>query len=97
MKPVEFHPEAEEDLLGAVEYYESKAEGLGASFLLEATEASRRVQESPQLYPIQDGKIRRCLLPRFPYGLLYAELPEFILVVAVMHLRRRPGYWKDRV
>ena len=41
--------------------------------------------------------MRRRMLNRFPYGLLYAVEADRIIVVAVMHLHRRPGYWKDRL
>jgi len=42
------------------------------------------------------GGFRRRLLRRFPYGILYKEEESQIVIVAVMHLRRRPGYWRNR-
>ena len=42
------------------------------------------------------GEVRRCLVHRFPYGVLYSVEPEGISILAVMHLRRDPDYWKQR-
>ncbi|AUX23813.1 uncharacterized protein SOCEGT47_043430 [Sorangium cellulosum] len=55
-----------------------------------------RIAETPEQGPEIEPGIRRMLLQRFPYGLLYAVEPERILVLTVMHLRRRPGYWRGR-
>ncbi len=41
--------------------------------------------------------VRRKVLARFPYSLLYLEGPDYIRIVAVMHHRRRPGYWVERL
>lgn len=97
MKPVLYHPEAEEELLGAAEFYESRSPGLGLRFLDEVERGLEALRESPQRWPVLAGEVRRCLLRPFPYGLLYIELPERIIVLAVMHLHREPGYWKSRL
>jgi plasmid stabilization system protein ParE len=55
-----------------------------------------RIAEAPEQGPEIEPGIRRMLLQRFPYGLLYAVEPERILVLTVMHLRRCPGYWRGR-
>jgi hypothetical protein len=47
-------------------------------------------------WALLEGEVRRVLVRRFPYGVLYSEDAEGILVVAVMHLHRDPEYWKDR-
>jgi toxin ParE1/3/4 len=43
-----------------------------------------------------DEDIRRCLTQKFPYGILYTIEPDYILILAVMHCSREPGYWKNR-
>jgi plasmid stabilization system protein ParE len=82
-----------------VDYYESCQEGLGLDFALEVHATVRRVVEHPQAWPVLDEPIRRRITNRFPYGVLYVEEADGdrILILAVMHLHRKPGYWKDRV
>jgi len=55
------------------------------------------VQSNPLLYRIVEANLRKCRVLRFPYGLLFRDREDHIEIIAVMHLRRRPGYWKDRV
>lgn len=92
-----FHPKAEAELTEAVDYYEEAEPGLGYEFALEAHAAIHRAAAYPQAWPILEGEVRRSLLKRFPYGILYTEEGEGILILAVMHLHRQPGYWRARV
>lgn len=45
---------------------------------------------------ILEGEIRRCLTNRFPFGILYSVEADRVLILAVMHLHRDPGYWRER-
>lgn len=96
MKPVVFLPEAEQEMLEAAIYYQSQASGLGVDYLSEAEHAVQAIAESPMTWPIIEGEIRRRLIRRFPFGILYRIEPERIVIVAVAHLRRRPDYWRGR-
>lgn len=93
---VEFHPEAIEEFRAAAEFYETQHDGLGNRFInaVEATVA--RVVEAPSSWRIVEDDIRRCLTKVFPYAVLFSIEEEYILIVAVMHSRREPGYWRDR-
>ena len=91
-----FHPDAEEELNDTVDYYEQCETGLGEDFGAEVFAAIRNILSYPKSWPILDGDVRRCLTNRFPYGIIYSIEPEFIYVLAVMHLHRRPDYWKCR-
>ena len=91
-----FHPEAEAELIEAVAFYERAGPSLGEEFSLEVRAAMRNILSYPNAWPVLEGSIRRCLVNRFPYGVLYSAEPDRIFVLAVMHLHRRPGYWKDR-
>ncbi len=51
----------------------------------------------PVALPVLQGCLRRSLLRRFPYGIICAEEGDGVWVLAVMHLHRKPGYWRDRV
>jgi plasmid stabilization system protein ParE len=97
MTHIVFLVPAEEEMLEAAEYYESQRRGLGRPFLAEVQRTVDRIVENPRLDQTVRQGIRRRLLRRFPFGILYQVDPEAIVIIAVMHLRRRPGYWSDRV
>ena len=97
MRGVEFHPEAEAELLSAAQYFESHLENLGLDFLLAVRRAYERILEFPNSGRPFGRRLRRTLLRGFPYGLLYRVEPSRILIVAVAHLHRRPGYWRSRL
>ena len=91
-----FHPEAEHELHQSIEYYESKAAGLGEELLDEVESTLGLIKTYPNLgFPLTDSE-RRMLVQRFPYGLIYSVQEDRIVVYALMHLHRRPGYWKSR-
>ena len=92
-----FHPEAEKELNEAIDYYEDIEPGLGYDFALEVRSAIGRLVDFPKAWAVLDGDVRRSLVKRFPYGVLYSEEKDGIFIVAVMHLHRRPGYWKPRI
>jgi plasmid stabilization system protein ParE len=91
-----FHPEAETEFLAAIDWYEERSAGLGADFAAEIHAAIQRAATMPQAWPRIDGDIRRVLTNRFPYGVLYAINDASIFILAVMHLRRHPDYWRTR-
>jgi plasmid stabilization system protein ParE len=97
MKAVEYHPLAFEELIDSAEYYEARAELLGESFLDEVERAVADVSESPERWPYFLLNSRRRLLDRFPYSIVYLIETDRIYVLAVMHQRRRPGYWRKRL
>jgi plasmid stabilization system protein ParE len=80
----------------AAAYYEAQEPGLGDAFLDDIEQALSSIQQFPQLWSVYNGEYRRYLLKRFPYGLVYRIDEARILIVAVAHLHRKPGYWKDR-
>ena len=96
MKQIVFLKEAEEETLDAAKYYESKADNLGIEFLAEVENPAQRISDNPEAAPIVRSNIRRSLLPRFPFGILYGMNKKEIVVIAVMHLRCSPEYWHDR-
>lgn len=92
-----FHPEAEAEFLEAIAYYEERGTGLGLDFSAEVYGAIQRVLAFPMAWQVLDGDVRRVLVSRFPYGVLYTMEDDFIWIVAVMNLHRRPEYWQDRL
>jgi plasmid stabilization system protein ParE len=92
-----FHPDAKEELDGAVEYYEQCQAGLGLEFAEEAYAAIARIIQYPVAWSSLSQNSRRCLISRFPYGIIYQIKSHTVRIVAVAHLSRRPGYWKERL
>lgn len=97
MKPIIFLPEAREEMYEAARHYESQASGLGIDYLSAVERAAASIAESPMTWPKIEGELRRRLVQRFPFGILYYIEPKKIVIVAVSHLKRRPGYWKKRI
>jgi len=91
-----YHPAAKFEIREAAAFYEECREGLGRAFLEVIEEAIRKVALNPRRWRTIGGRFRRCLLRRFPYGIIYCVEPDAIRIVAVMHLNRRPGYWRKR-
>ena len=98
MMEVSFHPEARAELLAAVEYYEEQAPGLGGHLVDEVERAVEFVAGQPELgSPLDKSRgLRRWMLRRFPYYLIYRVEESTALVLALAHQRRRPGYWRAR-
>lgn len=94
--PIVSHPEADEELVAAALWYEERQPGLGDDFLDEFEHALRRIEAEPERWPKIRGDNRKLNLRRFPYALVYSVGPDAIHLKAVMHLHRRPGYWRHR-
>jgi len=92
-----FHPEAEIEFLHAIEYYEECEKELGYDFAIEVYTTIERAVLHPKAWPFIEDEIRRVLVKRFPYGVLYSEESEEIFIIAVMHLHRDSDYWKNRL
>lgn len=94
---VTFHEEASSDLFEAARYYEDRVQGLGHSLLEDVEHAVRDLSDSPLSSPTIGPEVRRRVVRRFPYSLLYVVETDRIVVMAVAHHKRRPGYWKSRL
>ncbi len=102
MPSLRSHPEADVEAEEAAVWYEGRQAGLGRNFFTELERAFASVLEAPGTWPLWPGLpeslgIRRFLLARFPYGIAYDSSGEDVIVYAVAHLARWPGYWKDRL
>lgn len=92
-----FHPQAEIELNKAIDHYCDIKPALGYDFALEVKAAIDRAVNVPLAWQVIEGDIRRSLVHRFPYGVLYSVEVNYIIVIAIMHLHREPGYWKARL
>ena len=93
----EFHPEALEEYNEAALRYAGQELQLALRFIDAVEDAIRRILEAPTRWRVIEEDVRRCLTRVFPYGVLYTIEPDFVLIVAVMHCSREPGYWKRRL
>ena len=104
-RKLRIRPEAETDIVEARNWYRLQAEGLSAEFLNAVDDCLIAVESEPLAYPMIYGQVRRALLRRFPYAVLYlveakteGEQPtEIITVLACFHARRDPTAWQSRV
>jgi toxin ParE1/3/4 len=91
------HPAAAAEAVEAYEYYSAANPRAAERFAELLREAVSNIAEHAETYPCIDGELRRCLLPKYPYGVLYEIVDdETLFVLVLMHLKRRPGYWKGR-
>ncbi len=97
MKPIGFHPEARVEAVESVRYYEERQTGLGKRFSIALQDGLTHIQNQPQLYPRIEASCQRALLSHFPYGIIFRERNDEVQIIAVMHLRRAPDYWKKRL
>ena len=88
---------AQQELDEAIEYYNAESPGLGDQFLLEVLSAFDRIRQFPTAWQPYTQNSYRCQTRRFSYGIVYQILESGILVVAVAHMHRQPGYWRDRL
>ncbi len=97
MRPrARFHRFARRELFEAAEYYERESPGLGGAFIDAVDACTAEILDHPEAGFVIRAEIRRRLVRRFPYALLYAVETDSIRVLAVMHCKRRPMYWIDR-
>jgi toxin ParE1/3/4 len=92
-----FHPEAEDEYLEAVEYYEREAPAVVEAFRDEVMRTVTFIERFPDAAPVERGTIRRKLLKRFEYEVYFAVEPDRLRILALAHQKRRPGYWTDRL
>lgn len=87
---------ARQEMEDAVRYYEFEYSGLGSRFKEEVRKAALRIAAYPQAWSVERGDVRKCLLHKFPYKLMYSVEEDHILVIAVAHQHRKPDYWVGR-
>lgn len=92
-----FHEAARRELRGAVDYYNKVRPELGARFKEALSASLDRIEFWPLSGALAAREVRICRIKKFPYGLVYVPRQAEVVVLAVMHLHRRPGYWKRRL
>jgi plasmid stabilization system protein ParE len=96
MTPIRLLPDAVEELRAAAKFYEAEQQGLGQALMEEVRRACQFIAEQPLAARVERGDIRVRTIARFPYRIYYRASANEILVVAIGHRRRRPGFWRTR-
>lgn len=96
MNTVRFHAEAEAEMIGAAVWYEQQQHDLGRRFLTAVQDGLNRTQINPRLFAIAEGNARRCILRTFPFSIIFEIHGDTLVILAIMHHRRDPDYWKNR-
>jgi toxin ParE1/3/4 len=96
VKSLRLTPEAELDLSEAHAWYSAQRRALGREFLRAVDACFAAIRRNPEAYQVIERKVRRALLRRFPYGVFFEVLADYIVVYAVFHGARDPRAWKRR-
>ena len=97
MSRVFFHEDARSELHESAHYYEDRVQGLGKALVDDVDNGVREILENPLASPLVGSEMRRKVLRRFPFSLLYVVEPDRIRIIAVAHHKRRPEYWRYRL
>jgi plasmid stabilization system protein ParE len=89
-------PEAEADIAEAFDWYQAQRTGLGAELLAEVAQVLDAIERRPEQFPVVQGRTRRALVRRFPFGVFYIVEPDLVAATACMHSRRDPRRWQNR-
>jgi hypothetical protein len=91
------HPEAAAEFIEAVRHYAAISPELGGRFYDELVKLFNESGTHPLRYRMFDPPLRRILAEDFPYAVLYEAKPDYAWILVVMYLKRRPGYWRERL
>ncbi len=94
---IEIHSDVYDEIEGAIRWYENQVTGLGERFEQELDRAMLCIREFPDTWPKYTAGTRRFFLRRFPFAVVYLYDDKINRVFALMHLRRKPGYWRKRI
>lgn len=89
-------PSSREELNETAAFYEARVTGLGAAFLDDVDHAVETVRDNPLIGGAVGRGFRKMVLRRFPYSVIYVHRDDEIVVVAIAHQRKRPGFWRGR-
>lgn len=90
------HPEAVAEARSARQWYAERSTAAAGAFIQEVDDAIANIGEAPRRWPVYLHGTRRFAFRRFPFLLVYRESKDLILIVALAHAKREPGYWKNR-
>ena len=93
-----FQPDALHEYAEATEYYAAISPALANAFVTQIENGINQILFCPEAWPLIEEDVRRHLITRFPFGIYYTiENNTAIIIQAIMHLSRKPDYWKSRL
>lgn len=96
-----FHPAATEDLDAAGEWYDAQLPGLGLDLIDSVERAIELILQQPAAWQrdsvVSSREIRRFVMRRFPFSIVYYVVDDIVRIVAIAHAKRKPGYWRMRI
>lgn len=88
---------AQKEIDDAFDFYEEQVQGLGIEFIDDILKGFKRIKQNPEAWSLFSSRTRRYLTSKFPYGIIYQVREDELLIVAIAHLHRKPGYWEERI
>jgi plasmid stabilization system protein ParE len=95
--PIRFLPEAKDEFDAAADWYEQQRAGLGVDFVAQVRAVLNRIAGNPQIHAVVHQDVRKAVVARFPYVVLYREEAGEVVVVAVFHTARDSSVWQSRI
>ncbi len=93
---ISIHEAAESELNDAADFYDIACVNLGSVFIEEVQRTIKNISELPNAAPVIRGQVRKKLIAKFPYSVIYSVHSDEIRILAVAHQKRRPFYWRSR-
>lgn len=97
MNRIRFHELAKRELLEARDYYDDLVYRLGEKFVIEVERCLNIIKTNPLAYPVVKQNVRKAVVIKFPFSILYRMEKDNIYILAVMHQKRKPKYWVERI
>lgn len=94
---ISFLDPAQSEFDRAIDYYDERRSGLGLEFAEEVDQALGRINNYPEAWSPLSPRIRRCLVNRFPYSVIYEVRSEVIIIVAIQNHHQKPEGWRTRI
>lgn len=97
MKKIQFESRAGQDVAGIAFHYHSIGSSIAQKFFNELKTALTFIRKFPDAGTEVESGVRKLILKKFPYSIFYRQAEKSIIIIAVLHQRRRPEYWKGRM
>jgi plasmid stabilization system protein ParE len=97
MTELRFLEEAEAELDEAVRFYNDERTGLGFELASQVERSISNIMRMPESWSLISRRARKCTVWRFPFVIIYYVAEDSIVIIAIMHAKRRPNYWKERI
>jgi plasmid stabilization system protein ParE len=91
---ISFLDAAQSELDDAIDYYEERRSGLGLEFAEEVERALERINHYPEAWAPLSSRVRRCVVNRFPFNVIYQNRNQIIIIVAIQHHHQEPEIWR---